>query len=315
MRYRALFFVVVLALLVSFAAGCTPTPPAPTETPAPSLTSTPDSCSVENVGAEARKIQLKIKEFDDINYVANLTPQQQLYNVVIELQRVRRETESMQVPGCVSSLQFSAVSYMNVVISYLADFMSGATRDKVNAQIIASQNLRVAYETEYARLTGTVYVPPPTNPPPPPEPTATSAPALVRNPRAQTINLRMAPNTGAGRAGALKPGEVAILVGRTQDGEWLLVQFPGTQNGGWVYTRLVETNMALDKVQVIDPNALSGGGEAAPSGDAFIPVGSLTPEAATTTTVTAASATADASGTGTPGAPAGDTLMTPTATP
>jgi hypothetical protein len=111
-------------------------------------------CAPQNILVEVRKVYDRMHKFDDISFVANLTPQDQLADPVLKMQDVRYELEYVDVAECVAPLKQSAINYMNSVIIYLAHFMGGIDRQQVNLEITTSDQLRNTYDAELARLTG-----------------------------------------------------------------------------------------------------------------------------------------------------------------
>ena len=50
-----------------------------------------DPCSSQNVIGQVKQIKELVDEFDDISFIANLTPQTQLAEPIMNLQTVRRK--------------------------------------------------------------------------------------------------------------------------------------------------------------------------------------------------------------------------------
>jgi hypothetical protein len=129
--------------------------------PTPSVTSTSDPCSKENLPGEVTKINDLMREFDDYSKLASSTPQAQLVQVIPPMQEVRRRAESLEVPECLKNLKTLQINHMNVVIDTLMSFMSNANSANVNQGITQSRELHLQYDTEIARLLGLTMVPPP----------------------------------------------------------------------------------------------------------------------------------------------------------
>lgn len=274
MKNRAILCIMACALFISVLTGCSgqipatvivevTQPPAPTSIAA-TITSTPDMCAPNNVTKEVQKVHDLMREFDDINFIANVTPQQNLSPLILELLGVRRKAESVEVAVCVTALQVSAVNYMNVVISYLANFMGGSERDAINQQITSSQNLRIVYEAELARLIGATYIPPATITPAPTSetqetptaavPAVTGPEVIAKNVGNTPANLRDAPSFEALKVGELAIGDSARALARTPAGDWILIQFPGVPNNlAWVYSNLVQLDAPFSDLPVVAP--------------------------------------------------------------
>ncbi len=193
-----------------------------------------------------------------------MSPPNNLSPLILDLMDVRRRTENLEVAVCATALQVSAGNYMNVVIAYLINFIGGAEREAINEQISSSQNLRIVYEAELARLIGATYIPPATTTPAPTaenEITPTSeVPALdgpeivAKNMGNTPANLRDAPSFEAAKVGELAVGDSARALARTPAGDWLLVQFAGVPNNlAWVYANLVQLSGNFSDLPVVAP--------------------------------------------------------------
>jgi hypothetical protein len=266
MRQKFIYMIAVLVLLGSTLAACTPvttTTAVPGGSATVVTTVSGDPCSPANIAVTTKSIQELMKEFDDVNFVASLTPQTQIYEPVLLMQDVRRKVEALSLPLCAEALRSAATNYMNAVITYLAHFMGGAGRDQINAEILASQNLRVVYESEYARLIGATYVPPPTFTPAPILPTVTgtiegaigtpgaAADVSITNQTDVTVNLRQFPRTDAPVVGYLQPAVTAKVIARTEAGDWLLIEWAEAPNGqACVLAELVTVSGAIDALPV-----------------------------------------------------------------
>ncbi len=226
-------------------------------------TNTPDLCSKENILDEVGRIEKFMGEFDDIRFVANLTQQEQLAGPILELQEVRRLVEYLELPSCLDTLKSSTIEYMDNVIIYLAYFMGGSARELVDDEINNSQNSRISYEKELARLLGVDFVPPATVTPLAllPSSAATSVPdqageaMLVINPGPQQVNIRMEPYTNASIIGYLQPAESAVAVGRNESSEWIAVLLPGVEEPtlGWIYAEVVDLNVPIETLPTPAP--------------------------------------------------------------
>jgi uncharacterized protein YgiM (DUF1202 family) len=99
-------------------------------------------------------------------------------------------------------------------------------------------------------------VPPTETPTTTPEPSPTPTPLPDAVVKAETANLRAAPDTGATKLGALAGGEVLFVTGQTNACAWLKVKTAKEQEG-WVArvtgsTELVTLNKACDSLPVIN---------------------------------------------------------------
>jgi hypothetical protein len=246
-------------------------PEVPPAAPAPTY----DPCAPDNIGLEINRVKDLMHEFDDTTFIAKMTPPAQLAEVILELQDVRRRTEAVSVPSCVSDFQKDAIDYMNAEIKYLAYGMGDFNPIEVATAADSAEKLRGNYEAEYTRLTGVVYAPateavpvhnPETTEAPPTEaatiqatptlpiPTATlSVEVIVENPGTQPINLRAYPSMTAQPVGSLNPLESARAIARTSAGDWLLLDFAKAEGGhGWVFFRLVKLNRPAEQLPIQD---------------------------------------------------------------
>jgi len=242
-----------------------PTSPLPQPTAAPS--STPDMCAPTNICNEVKKVHDLMHKFDDTIFVASLTPQQQLPQIVLLLQDERRQTETLDIAVCVGTLHLAAVNYQNAAITYLAHFMGGSPRDQINSEMTDSQNLRKIYDVELSRLMGAPYVPPLTSTPLPTKPTdqPTSTETVVTpggapgdtyvtNNGIIPANLRDMPSTDGKKIGELQVGERARVLARTPIGDWILIEYKSVPNKlAWVFTNIVLLNVDISKVPIIAP--------------------------------------------------------------
>ncbi len=244
------FMLLTCILCALILPGCTSTPASPA-TLSPTLTArpsaTPNLCLPGNIQIEAQKVHAIMRAFDDTNFVANLTPQQELGDLILQLEQYRRNTEDLVVPACLFTLKQAAVSYMNSVIGYLGYFMSGGDSDIIGELITISQQIRKAYNSELnlALTFGTPTVNAPTA-------SITPTPyAIVTNDTQQGFNLRQAPAGDAYVVQILMPGATASVLGRNEAGDWLLVEYNGAQL--WLNTSVATFNFTVRDLPVMTP--------------------------------------------------------------
>jgi hypothetical protein len=227
----------------------------------------PDPCSQAQMPATIKPITQTMRAFDDTTALANIMQPSALVAPIMDLQSSRRDLENLALPQCLDVLQKAGVTYMNSVINYLGMFMVAAgTQNQLSADnqklvssaVSASQNLRIVYEKERARLLGEAFVPPatvtPGNPatPSPTTDVVTQSLAVtleITNPSTAEINLRSEPNlTASSIVGTLPAGGNATATQRTALSDWLLVNYNQVQ--GWVYSSLVQVNGTIDSLPV-----------------------------------------------------------------
>jgi hypothetical protein len=248
-RWNGFFGLLLIPVL--FLAGCAAPEQlvAPTETSFPSITPTADPCAPAALPGMVDQVDDLLREFDDTTYVANMTPQAQLGEMILRLQEIRRRLEDIELPTCTQTLQTLGVEYMNSVIIYLGLFMSGGDRNQVADTISASQSLRSQYLAEYDRLlTSSGSAPASVTADQPVEPTQ---PAVVMNEENQTLNLRSLPALDSAIVGSLLPGETLPVLGRTEDGSWLLVQSEDQQL--WVFASVISLSVPMESLAVVAP--------------------------------------------------------------
>ena len=225
---------------------------------------TPDPCAQANMNDTLKPIVEAMHAFDDTTFAGNITPQQTLIIPIMDLQKTRRAFEDLTVSSCLDTLHKAGIDYMNSVIQYLGLFMAGGNQTTVTNAINSSQNLRITYEQEKARLLGQTFTIPPTRTPGPtatagaPTTEATTAPqgsalpatgVTVTNTGAETINLRTSPMvSGSEIVDQLAAGATAEVVAKNDVGDWLLISYNSKQV--WVFAALVKINGDLALVPV-----------------------------------------------------------------
>ena len=264
-KFLVVFGTIITVTLLSGACvpGIAQTPP----------TATADPCSPANIASGIQRISDLMREFDDITFVASMTPKEQLSNLILNLQDVRRRTDAYNPPACVAKLQSTAVNYMNGVILFLAHYMGGIDASQINTERSNSQSLRNVYEEEYAHMTGATYISPspiPTNSvaeiqtaPDTPSPTLTATESnespietetvevIVTNPGPSSINLHDSPDVAAKLVGYLNPQENAQAIARTKSGDWIQIAYSKAKGGsGWVFTKLIQTDRSIEVLPI-----------------------------------------------------------------
>jgi hypothetical protein len=133
-------------------------PPTYTETPSvPSPTTNP--CSTKEIEPVVQKVHSHMREFDDASLLASNLPREQLKDSISDLQRIRRQAEDEEIPGCLATLKKYEVDHMNTVINTLVAFMGGTSRQTLEQGIGLARNQHDQYTLELARLLGLTVVP------------------------------------------------------------------------------------------------------------------------------------------------------------
>lgn len=250
-----LILLILVSILIAACGGQTApsVEETPTSIPIP-ITITPDPCFEANLPAEVDKVHKYMREFDDYAALASNTPQAQLVAVIPEMQRILREAEDQNVPICLNDLKELQVRHMQTVVQTLLAFIGNSDAAMVNNGIVQARDLHAQYDVEMARLLGvtlTIATPIPTISPI--QPTITQTP-LVTNAGANELNLRTAPDFNAPATTVLAVGASASAIGRTADGQWILVQDPTQPDKTvWVYATVVQLSVPIDTLPVVTP--------------------------------------------------------------
>jgi hypothetical protein len=109
-----------------------------------------------------------MREFDDASILASNMPREQLSASIADLQRIRREAEDEEIPGCLTDLKAIQVQHMNSVINTLIAFMGGTDQQTLDQGISLARQQHDQYTLELARILGLTVVAA-TMPPPPSE--------------------------------------------------------------------------------------------------------------------------------------------------
>jgi hypothetical protein len=174
--------VVILSLILVFtlvfnpsSAPPVPTPTetvlVPTNTESPTLT--PDPCSPENLSTYTTRVHLLTREFDDTSVLAQTTLLQDVVPLVQDLQRIRRNSEDLEIPSCLDDLKEFQLAHMNTMIDVFTTALSfynafGPGGDQKALDQVTMPMLEQArwyleqYVIEYSRLLGNTPFPTPT---------------------------------------------------------------------------------------------------------------------------------------------------------
>jgi hypothetical protein len=166
---------ILILTIVLTGCGSNPTPPTtPTQElfVLPTVSTTPDPCSTEQIEEEVQKVHSHMREFDDASTLASSLPREQVSASIADLQRIRREAEDEKIPGCLTDLKKYQVEHMNSVINTLLAFMRANDVQAIdcvniesNNEVVICQNIALArqqhdqYVLELARLLGLTIVP------------------------------------------------------------------------------------------------------------------------------------------------------------
>jgi hypothetical protein len=154
----------LLLLLISACGG----PPASTQIETPATVTTrldEDPCSPQSMPTTVQPINDLMREFEDASQLASNLPVQQLPEVILNLQRIRRNTEDVQIPACLATLKTHQLNHMNLMIQTLLAFVGGANREALNNGLDLARKEHDLYSLEIVRLLGITLAPITATPP------------------------------------------------------------------------------------------------------------------------------------------------------
>lgn len=255
-RIALLGFLVSLSIvLAACAAPQTGPTAAPTSSSTPtsgavvaSVSGTPaaDLCSPANLPTTVLMIHNFKRQFNSYATLATTVAQSDLIKIIPAMQAIRRDTDAQSIPPCLTNLKRYALQYMDSVIKTLQDFQKSPNIQTLNAGIIQARQYSDEYDKELATLAGVTLQPNPTSGTPPtaaaqPAVTSTPAVATITNPGPNALNLHVSPSLTAQSIGVLDANLSTTAIGKSADGEFLLVQVPNQAGKtAWVYASLVQ---------------------------------------------------------------------------
>ena len=265
MKTLRLFSLLVLSsILLLTACGLK----APTATPTPAVSPTPDPCSPDRIKMNASRVHELTRAFDDTYQLASSLPRSQVAPQISKLQDIRRVAQDQAVPTCLVQLKKLQLDEMNTAIQAFLAFVGGADQKLVNEGVTAYRQQHDAYTIELARLLDvTVTAPPVTTAgaqapaaESTPAPAAVTAPAspmpslAVSNPGSSPVNLHVSASMTSEVVGTLQPRTSAAAFGKSQNGEWILIEDPSQPGkSAWVYASLVQLSGDPAALAVIAP--------------------------------------------------------------
>ncbi len=252
-RFTALFSLALLAMLLAACGAPVPQPLLATAVagsptaikPAGTLTATPDLCSQASLPATVKIVNTYVYEFDKYASLSTTVPQSQLTQMITAMQAIRKAASGQIVPPCMTDLKHYALLYMDTTIQTLISFQANPKMETLNAGIMQARKYSDQYAGELARLVGATLAAPAgtgsATAASQPAETATLEAVMVMNPGPNALNLRIQPSLTAQAVGVLDANMSTKFLGRTADGEWLLVEVPGKPDEkAWVYASLVQ---------------------------------------------------------------------------
>lgn len=76
---------------------------------------------------------------------------------------------------------------------------------------------------------------------------------------AANINIRRLPSDEAFVIGTLNPDQPVTARGRSEDGNWILIDIPETDQTGWVFTTLMNVPGGVENLSIIEPGLIEYG--------------------------------------------------------
>jgi len=246
------FAVLILsALLLSSCAGLTPAEATPTPQPTP--TTTPDPCSTENIVTEVEDLQALVNGFQATMVFANrIQDPAQVISPILHLQEIQLQIRRLNVPECLEKLKFLTLDYSDSVVNYLIFYLNqDISQEDFDTLVEISNNKWVSVVTEFNDIfsgIGSTSQEIPQFNPLVPETESHDTLILIEGPG--TVNLYAAPNLDAEVLAALDSGSRAQVIGKTETGEWIQVDYDGTL--GWVLAESVTVSVRVEDLPAIE---------------------------------------------------------------
>ncbi len=221
-----------------------------------------DPCDLSVLRNTIAPFDSLLRAFDDTSVVALNLPRNAVTDPTLRLQEYRRDVQDLEAPVCVATLKQDMLSYMDTVINTLVGFIGGVTPAQAQASLEGAVPFRTRLEEQLGQLleatitpsatllqqasipvTGNSQVANAT-----PSPSITPVPlGSVQNPKG--ANVRFGPGVDYSFQYILEEGAAVELIGRSEDGQWILVRVPDRQEvTGWILAPLLSTD--------IDPGSL-----------------------------------------------------------
>jgi hypothetical protein len=216
---------------------------------------TVDPCSsIDAKRPDIETIARIMGEFDDTSYLIQSIPDRnQMVQVILVLQAIRREAINYNPPECLKGLKEAQVNFMSGVVLTSISIMSSASQDTVKNQLAQTRSLRAAFDQELANQLGLKYItatPAPTIPPTAIPPTSTVSPVTATVD--QDIYVVQGPGLTFPAVGTFLKGQITNVIGKTEKGDWIEIDVPSSPgNAGWVPKQLIKLNGSEAALPVI----------------------------------------------------------------
>jgi hypothetical protein len=249
MKY-SLVVIGIILLSLSSCSGLLSTQEMPVYTPLPP-TMTPDPCGPASIYDDVEMIRGLLGEFQEVAYVSSNTPRESLITPIIRLEEIRHELNSLILPYCMQDLKSEYFNYTASLLRYYTNLMNKNTADNAEIDLNNSEAHWKTVQTEFeelATIAGLEF-----------QPLANAdsvllndagSKAIAVNEGNNSINIRELPDLNAKVVSTLEPGVQAIVIGRTETGDWIRVNILGTY--GWISKDMVVLNVEPEKVDIVN---------------------------------------------------------------
>ena len=113
-----------------------------------------------------------MREFDDVSQFVSKTPKEQLPGVISKLQSIRRASEDVPIPPCLTTLKTHQLNHMNMLIQTLISFVGSANQQALSDGLENARKEYDLYSLEFARVLGVT----------PSQPSSQEIPAVTSTP-------------------------------------------------------------------------------------------------------------------------------------
>ena len=244
---------VIIGLVVISVSSCTsffPVQEPPIYTPLPP-TMTPDPCGPESISAEIEMIRGSLNEFQEVAFIAANTPRESLISPVMRLEEIRQHLISLVVSECVQDLKQGYSDYTASLLRYFSKVMNKSAAKDADIDMQNSQTLWKIVDKEYEKVI--------TNARLEYKPLKSTESVLIKeagfgaiaiNDGKKSVVVRVQPDLHAKIVSSLEPGVKAMVVGRTEKGDWIFVNV--LEIYGWIDSEMVTLNVDIEKVIVVN---------------------------------------------------------------
>jgi len=223
-----------------------------------------DPCSsLEAKKPEIETIARIMGEFDDTSYLIQSIPDSgQMVQVILVLQRIRRDAIDNKPPECLKKLKEAQVNFMSGVVLTSISIMSKSDKEAIQKQLAQTRTYRSVFDQELANQLGLKYItatPVPTTAPTAVPPTSTVSPVTATTD--QDIYVVQGPGLTYPAVGTFLKGQITNVMGRNDKGDWIEIEVPSNPGyAGWVPKQLIklagqESSLPVINVQPTQPAA------------------------------------------------------------